>query len=139
MRVRKKKDDESLLEVQMAPLIDCVFLLLIFFLVATTLKNVEPELQLRLPVSSAAVDASQDGNQFVISIDYTGAVYLEGRKVSKAALRQKVKEAAILPNVPRVRIDADRRTPYQYIVEVMDLCQFEGLYEVGMRMSKLKK
>lgn len=123
----------------MAPLIDCVFLLLIFFLVATTLKKVEPELQLRLPVSSASMDAAQDGNQFVISINHEGVVYLEGKRVSKAALRQKVKEAAAMPDVPRVPIDADRRTSYQYIVEVMDLCQFEGLYEIGMRMSKLKK
>ena len=44
------RDDEGI-EVQMAPLIDCVFLLLIFFLVATTLKKINNELPLVLPLS----------------------------------------------------------------------------------------
>ena len=46
-------------EVQMAPLIDCVFLLLIFFLVATKLKKVEPEVPIELPVSGAAIERTE--------------------------------------------------------------------------------
>jgi len=53
MRVRLEDDEQ--VEVQMAPLIDCVFLLLIFFLVATTLKKIDKELPLDLPEAAAAV------------------------------------------------------------------------------------
>ena len=52
MRIDIQEDDG--IEVQMAPLIDCVFLLLIFFLVATTLKKIEKEVPLELPDAKLA-------------------------------------------------------------------------------------
>lgn len=134
MRVRY--DEDEAIEVQMAPLIDCVFLLLIFFLVATTLKKVEKELPVELPESQAAIQVQAREDLFTIGIDAAGQTYLKAEKVSLSMLRQHLQQAAARDKTQRVRIDVDRATPAQYIVHVLDLCQFEGLTNVGIHTRR---
>ena len=134
MRVRSEEDEA--IEVQMAPLIDCVFLLLIFFLVATTLKKVDHELPVELPQSTAALETRADEDMFVIGLDATGQPYLGGERVTLSVLRQRISAAAAADPTTRVRIDTDRATPAQYIVHVLDQCQFEGLRNVGIHTKR---
>ena len=135
--------DDEMVEIGLAPLIDCVFLLLIFFLVATTLKTAEerateeapPKLErilpLELPESAAALQQRQT-RLLVIGVDQDGDIYLDAEKVSTATLHQRLRQAAAQNTAQRIRIDGDRRTPFQHIVHVLDLCQFEGLSNVGV-------
>jgi len=119
-------------EVQMAPLIDCVFLLIIFFLVSTTMKKHEKELDLRLPESAAAIERPRPGDLFVIGIDRAGHYYIGSQPVGLQMLHDKLKEVAHENKHRRVRIAGDLATPFQHIVHVLDLCQFEGLQNVGI-------
>ena len=64
----EKLEDDLPVEVQMAPLIDCVFLLLIFFLVATTLRKIIKELPVELPDSAAAIEVRQEDDLLVIGM-----------------------------------------------------------------------
>ena len=130
MRVRM--EEEEPVEVQMAPLIDCVFLLLIFFLVATTLKKVEKELPLQLPVSAAAVGMQAQEGMLIIGVDQNGRTYLGANAVTTGMLHDRLRQAAQSNPAQRVRVDADRNTPFQHVVKVLDLCQFEGLRNVGI-------
>lgn len=135
MRVKRRQDDGTL-EVQMAPLIDCVFLLLVFFLVATTMKKKEREIQVTLPSSSTALFTEQGLNQIAIGVNIDGDFYLNGDKIGREALKSKLREEAFKEHPPRVRIDADQDAKYVHLVEILDLCQFEGLQTVGFRMAK---
>jgi biopolymer transport protein ExbD len=54
-------------------------------------------------------------------------------------LHQRVREAALKNPEGRVRIDADRDTRFQDIVEVIELCQFEGMRNVGLHIAKDKE
>lgn len=134
MRLRYEEDEA--IEVQMAPLIDCVFLLLIFFLVATTLKKIEKELPVELPESQAALEVQVQEDLFTIGLDAAGQTYIKAEKVSLSMLRQQLQQAAAQDKTQRVRIDTDRATPAQYIVHVLDLCQFEGLTNVGIHTKR---
>lgn len=134
MRLRHEEDEP--IEVQMAPLIDCVFLLLIFFLVATTLKKIEKELPVELPESLAAIDVEAREDIFTIGLDTAGQTYLKAEKVSLGMLRQQLQQAAAANPQQRVRIDTDRATPAQYVVHVLDLCAFEGLTNVGIHTKR---
>ena len=131
MRVNLEDDDR--IEVQMAPLIDCVFLLLIFFLVATTLKKIEKELPLNLPESAAAVDRRVDDDMTIISVDRDGNVYLGSEPVGQGYLQRKLREVAGEDPNHRIRIDGDREAPFWAMVQVLDLCNFEGLRNVGFK------
>ena len=61
------------------PLIDVVFLLLIFFLVATRFSEEERQLEINLPEATEALPAAIQPNEIVINIDANGRYYIEGK------------------------------------------------------------
>jgi len=134
MKVRIEDDDE--VTVQMAPLIDCVFLLLIFFLVATTLKKIEKELPLDLPEAAASVSRQIEDNMTIISIDRDGNLYLGSEPVGQGYLGRKLREAAQRDANHRIRIDADRDAPLWAAVQILDMCHFESLTNVGIKTKQ---
>ena len=74
MRFDLGNDDRA--EVQMSPLIDCVFLLLIFFLVTTMMKKWEMQIPLSVPSMSASVSATKkDAGSVILSVDAAGRVF----------------------------------------------------------------
>jgi biopolymer transport protein ExbD len=136
MRLRYEEEEEP--AVQMAPLIDCVFLLLIFFLVSATLKKAHKEIAIDLPHSAAATEAKSKYDTVIIEVacDAKGEkveVFLEGQQVTQRLLHKRLRELATENPNRQVRIDADRRTVFQHIVHILDLCQFEGLNRIGVR------
>lgn len=137
MRIDLGKDEEP--EIGLIALIDCIFFLLMFFMVATSFKQQdtqkrEKDIPIVLPTASATLVKADALPQapLVLSIDAQGQVYVDKAKVSLQALHDRLRdEAAKNPNRP-IRLDGDRRTAYQHIVHVLDLCQFEGLTQVSL-------
>jgi biopolymer transport protein ExbD len=132
MRLRGA-DEEDRAEVHMAPLIDCVFLLLIFFLVAGTLKKAHKELEIELPNSAASKEAKSEYATLIIEVTRDGKIYLDSEPMTKTLLRARLRNAAAEFPERQVRIDGDRNTAYQHITYLMDLLQFEGLKNVRFR------
>ncbi len=135
MQIRHRQTEEDP-QVQMAPLIDCVFLLLIFFLLATTLKKIEKELPLELPYSAASMDVAEEPDLLIISVDRHGYKYIGAERMGTRMLHDYIKSIAAETPDRRVRIDGDVNVPYRHIVEVIELCQFEGLRDVGLHTRK---
>ena len=127
-------DDE--IDVQMTPLIDCVFLLLVFFLVAATLKKPHKELELELPHSAAAAEVATRYETLVIEMTKDGEIYLEQEAMTKKLFNEKLHTIAEATPNRRVRIDADRRAPVQHLVRLLDHLQFVGLNNVGIRSDE---
>jgi biopolymer transport protein ExbD len=127
----------------MAPLIDCVFLLLIFFLVAATLKKAHNEVDIRVADAAVATEPSPDHTPFVIEIRGDGKFYLKGEHVgpryislapvTPQVVQERLRELAAENPEQVVRIDGDRRTAFQHIVRLMDICKFEGIKNVKLR------
>ncbi|TVR51688.1 MAG: biopolymer transporter ExbD [Puniceicoccaceae bacterium] len=128
--------DEESFEVQMAPLIDCVFLLLIFFLVATTLKQIDRELPLELPEAAAAIDVQQPEEFHVIAVDETGALYLDGAPISLTLLRSNLRELGQANPETKIRLDIDQNAHFRSAMEVMDTLRFEGFNNVGINTRR---
>ena len=135
MRIRHRRTEENP-EVQMAPLIDCVFLLLIFFLLATTLKKIEKELPLELPWAAASLEVAEEPDLLIISIDKYGQKYIGAEPMGTRALHDYVKTAALKNPNQRVRVDGDENARYRDVLEVIELCRFEGLRDVGLHTRK---
>ena len=131
VRARRRQDDESF-EINLVPMIDCMLILLIFFMVATTLKHMEKELPLQLPPSTAAVARDAEENLLVLAVDKSGNKYIGGSAVTKDDLLRTLDEAGRKEVKPRIRIDADRDTRYEEVIELVELCQFNSLRDIGL-------
>lgn len=125
--------DEEQPEISMSPLIDCVFLLLIFFLVASMAKVKDKDIDVDLPRSEAAGRFRPHDDQVVIGIDGDSQLFWEGAPCSTNFLLERFRELCVTDPERQIRIDMDRGTPFGRFAEVMDACQFYGLGNVGIR------
>lgn len=131
MQINYQEDEEP--EVTMTPLIDCVFLLLIFFLVATMSKKADKDVDIRLPESRSAIHRLATDNQTVIGVDEQGNIYLEGKPASIMVVHDALRTMAVATPNQQIRIDADASAPLANVVEVVDICQFNRLDDVVLR------
>lgn len=131
MRVRTKAEDAP--EVSMSPLIDCVFLLLIFFLVATMYKKQNKDIAIVPPASVSAHRLLADDKAVVIGIDRHGGLYWEGAPATANQVHDELRRVASVSPERQIRLDADELTPFEKVVEVLNICQFRGLHNVGIR------
>ena len=137
MRIDVGEEEQP--EISLIALIDCIFFLLMFFMVATSFKHQDEgkpltELPIVLPRSAVSLDkATAAPDALVIGVDAKGGVYWGRERVSQAVLRERLRAAALRNRDQPVRIDGDTQAPYQAVVHLMDLCQFEGLTRIAMR------
>lgn len=133
MAYSRYEEDEDV-TLSMSPLIDCVFLLLIFFLVTTMLKKDLKEVEhLNLPASHSSLEVPPDDSMLVIAIDADAEVYLEGEIASISELLDRLQVVEQTEPDRRIRLDTDAETPFYRLVEVLDALNFRNLNNVGVR------
>lgn len=136
--MRKFRKDDT--EVNMAPLIDVVFLLLIFFMVTTTFRE-ESEIQIDLPkAANEPMDAMPEAIEVIIDRD--GKFYVDDQALIntqvdtlKRAFRQSLGERQ---NVP-VIVSADANAPHQAVVKAMDAARQVGLSKLSIATRNFKE
>jgi biopolymer transport protein ExbD len=133
------QDDEPV-DVQMSPLIDCVFLLLIFFLVATTLRTIEVEVPIELPqpaIAPLAVAGPVPDDLLPIAVDATGSVFLRGNPVTQGVWVDELQRVGDMPEDerPPVRIAADRNAPWGQVLAIINTAEFYGLTDVQAQVT----
>jgi biopolymer transport protein ExbD len=113
---------------EMTPMIDIVFLLMIFFLVASKLDEDDRSLDVILPQASAAKPLTSRPREFVINIDRAGNYYAGARPVQLAELAELlVQSAADNPARQTVILRADEQTAHKFVVAAMDACVRAGI------------
>lgn len=131
---RNVYEDDQDATLSMSPLIDCVFLLLIFFLVTTMLKKDLREVEhLTLPISRSSLEVPPDESMLAIAIDAEGEVFLEGEPTTIGQLIEELKIIEQSDPERRIRLDTDENTPFYRLVEVLDALSFRNLRNVGVR------
>lgn len=127
MAVKIKKSDVTGL-VNLTPMIDMVFLLLIFFLIATRFEEEERSLEVQLPQASEAMPLTARPKEVFINIDAKGQYFVAGKFVAAGELEQILEQAAANnPGRQTVIIRADKRAVWQYVVTAMNLCNKVGI------------
>jgi biopolymer transport protein ExbD len=134
MKIRN--DHEENFELPLVPMIDMMLVLLIFFMVATTLKVTQPEIPVQLPDSAASIAVKEEPNIIVIGLDISGQKYLNGVLSTTGEMTNQLKAAATKDPTQPVRLDVDRGVSFDKVIEVLDLCQFEGLKNIGFHTRK---
>ncbi len=107
----------------MTPLVDVVFLLLIFFLVASRLSQEDRELEIPLPSAANAMPMTAEPQEMVVNIDQNGTILINNEAMNEEQFERVLLQAiADNPLGQSVLIRADRRVPLQTPVNVMDTC-----------------
>ncbi len=113
----------ALSTLSLTPLIDIVFLLLIFFLVATKFAEEERELAVMLPEASEAQPLTSQPRELFVNIDQRGDYFVTGKVVDIAQLAQVLKRAWVNnPGHQSVIIRADKRCRWEPIVAAVNAC-----------------
>jgi len=125
-------DSSEDLAMNLAPMIDVVFLLLIFFMVATTFAVHEKELSVDLPLAESGDEASLDTQEVVLNLMADGSIVMDGEAIGPDALRARLERIARgNPKTP-VTIRGDKRVFHEHVVSLMDTCRLAGLVDLGI-------
>lgn len=129
-------DEDDRTDVSLTPLIDVVFLLLIFFMVTTTF-NQHANLRVELPDASNAVQSNED-NKVEVIIDKNGQYYIDGTSLLDQQSRTLVTALGkVVKNrkTEKILIRADALAPHQSVVSVMDAAGKLGLTQISIATS----
>lgn len=128
MKIRKKFREKSGVGIEMTPLIDMVFLLLIFFLLSTTLDNFR-RININLPSSQTGEKVKQ--KDISIFIDKENNIYLEDKIISLKILDEILKSID-KNSISTVYINGDELTQYKIIIDVMDILRKNGFNNISL-------
>ena len=143
MRMRDRKSKGSNAEVMLSPLIDCVFLLLIFFLVSTTFKRFERQIPVTLADPSATVAMHSENDVVLLGIDTSGQIHEEDGRTKNGVIRFKPVSDLIAFSSgladehgveQTVELVVERETPFQVVIDVLDTLQLQGFENVHSRV-----
>lgn len=119
MKLKMPRKDS--VEIDMAPMIDMVFLLLIFFMVASVVTELE-KVEVEIPVAENAKVPDDTKGRMMLSVDANNTVYYGTTPVTIEQLKALIDEELDLnPNL-RILIRADERVRYETLKEIMIAC-----------------
>ncbi len=127
MRSRFNEEDEA--QIDISPLIDMVFILLIFFMVSTTFVK-DMQVELNRPGASSATAASSKSIR--VYIDKFNKVYVDGQLTRVWVLQSKVRELMKANNNKSVLVVTDKGVAAERLIEVVDMCRLAGAKDVGV-------
>ena len=136
MKFKRQRSQE--VGVDLTPLIDVVFLLLIFFMVSTTFTR-ESHLQVELPEASGEPAEASEGKQIDVVINAEGQYILNDRTLvnnQRETLERGVRELAEGNSSMPFIITADARTPHEFVVRAMDVAGRLGFAKLSITTER---
>jgi len=114
--------EESEFEIMMTPMIDCVFLLLVYFLVATSFYKVEKDITISLPEASESSVTSSAEKEIVVNVRQNGVLVVRQRVLQLEDIEKMLLEAKKADPNPTVIIRGDDQSLHKDVVKVMNIC-----------------
>ena len=127
MRYRERNNDPQ--DINISPLIDMVFILLIFFMVSTTFVK-DMKLDLERPAASSSTTASTKAIR--LYIDNSGEIYLDGEPVRVWVIQSRIRDLLSASTQKSVLVITDDGVPAGRLVEVVDQARLAGATDVGV-------
>ena len=122
--------------IQLAPLVDVLLLLLIFFLLTWNAARTENELDVKVPKASAAKEKSAPIGDVVVNVKADGNVVVNRRTLTGPELTELLKSLIQLNSEQAVVIRGDEAGAYKNIVDVLNICTEAGVTNVAFATAK---
>lgn len=133
MMFRRKMDDEA--KIDMTPMVDVVFLLLIFFMISTTFVE-NPGISVDLPDSSSAV-SQPEPRETKLFVDQSGALFLDQQPVELEQLPARLEQLLGEQTEPGAFVlMADQQVRHGLVVSIMDIAQQAGFRQLAIGTEK---
>lgn len=126
-------------KMNLTPMIDVVFLLIIFFVVSNTMMQNDVSMQLDLPSAvSGEADADEtESGKIILNVDTSGSVFFGAKPVTRDELKAALlKEKSDARRPLEIRIRTDRSVPYERIEPVLILCAESGIGNVSFSVME---
>ncbi len=117
--------------VPLTPMMDVVFLLLCFFVTSQIFAQWEAEIDVTLPTATTGEIPQRLPGEVIVNVLPDGRAVVNGQELDDAALRSMLDRlVALFPGQP-VLLRADKSTPYEHVVRVLDLCRQSDLWNIS--------
>ncbi len=120
--------------INLTPLLDVIFNIIFFFILATTIREAKSFLEVQLPSSSEAAAREAETATLIITVTDTNKIYLNQREVTPKDLEALLKEEHV-GKVREIIIRGDAKAYNQTIVDVLDACARAGRYAVSIEVK----
>jgi biopolymer transport protein ExbD len=120
------------LTINIVSLIDILTILLIFFIVTTTFKKSEPEVQINLPESTQGTEAERTNEPVILYATKDQKIYLGEKEVSLADLTAEIKKLQSATRDAVFALKADEDVPLGFFVKVLDASKEAGLADLSL-------
>ena len=131
--MRFKQKSQRVDNIDVSPLIDMVFILLIFFMVTTTFVK---DMKLDLDRPSAASASTASTKVIRVYIDNTGEVYIDNQSVKVWAIQSKLRDLLRSSTEKSVLVVSDTNIPVSNLIDVIDECRMSGAKDVAVSTTK---
>ena len=132
MQFRREEEDNFAFD--MTPMIDVVFLLIIFFMVSTVFVDFSRKMDINLPTSkSSALDESTKTLEVEMSKDKK--IFLAGKPLTLLGLETTLAKMELKGKKPSAIILADKSLPYGDVIQVMGLLQKKGIPDISVAVK----
>ena len=122
--------------IAIAPMVDVVFLLLIFFLVTWNFARYETELDVKVPTAKEGKETRRSVGEVILNVKQDGTIVMNRREMSPDALREALTRIADLYPDQAVILRGDQEVNYRHVVEVLDVCRAANIWNVAFATSK---
>ena len=126
-------------ELELAPMIDVVFLLLIFFLVSWQFARFERDMDISVPAAEETSERAQTVNEIIINIQEDGTVMLNGTEYSQEQLLSRLSVIAGIDQDQAVILRGDSKAAFQHIIDVLDTIKKAGIWNVAFAATTPEK
>lgn len=127
IRYRKRQQEEQ--SIDLSPLIDMVFILLIFFMVSATFVK-DMDLEINRPKATSSTPSSTKAIR--VYIDDSGDTYLDNQPVRVWVIQSKLRDMLRTSSDSTVLVVTDEGVPAKKLIEVVDQCRLAGAKDVGV-------
>ena len=121
---------------QIAPMVDIVFLLLIFFLVTWNYSRNETELDVKVPKAREGKETRRAVGEVILNVKSNGTVVMNRRQMNAKELQDTLQTIASLYPDQAVILRGDESTDYRHVVEVLDTCRRANIWNVAFATSR---
>ena len=135
MNFRKQASPEPT-AFQIAPMVDIVFLLLIFFLVTWNFSRSETELDVKVPKAREGKETRRAVGEVILNVKSNGTVVMNRRQMNATELQDTLQKIASLYPDQAVILRGDESTDYRHVVEVLDTCRRANIWNVAFATSR---
>ena len=123
---------------QIAPMVDIVFLLLIFFLMTWNFSRSEMELDVKVPKAREGKESRRAVGEVILNVKSDGTVVMNRREMDASGLESALAKIATLYPDQAVILRGDENVDYRHVVEVLDICRRANIWNVAFATSRVE-